>query len=105
MTPLVYTAGFYSQQMHVAACTRMNRRTPMKRTMMVLGLVLAAASAFAQTRSVYTEDLTWYEIRDAMAAGKTTAIVFAGGIEQNGPHMALIKHNAIARYTSGKIAE
>jgi len=77
----------------------------MKRTLMVLGLVLAAASVFAQTRSVFTEDLTWYEIRDAMAAGKTTAIIFAGGIEQNGPHMAVIKHNAIARYTAGKIAE
>jgi len=77
----------------------------MKRTVIALSLVLAAASTFAQTRSVHTEDLTWYEIRDAMAAGKTTAIVFAGGIEQNGPHMAVIKHNAIARYTAGKIAE
>src|SRR5215475_8780509 len=100
---VVYTAC--SRQMDVAAYTRLDRRSPMKHTMMVLGLVLAVAPAFAQTRSVYTEDLTWYEVRDAMAAGKTTAIVFAGGIEQNGPHMAVIKHNAIARYTAGKIAE
>lgn len=77
----------------------------MKRTMMVLALILAAAPAFAQTRSVFTEDLTWFEVKDAMAAGKTTAIVFAGGIEQNGPHMALIKHNLIAHYAAGKIAE
>ena len=77
----------------------------MKRMLLVFGLILAAVPAFAQTRSVFTEDLTWYELRDAMAAGKTTAIVFAGGIEQNGPHMALIKHNVIARYAAGKIAE
>ena len=77
----------------------------MKRMIMALGFLLAAVPAFAQTRSVYAEDLTWYEIRDAIAAGKTTAIVFAGGIEQNGPHMAVIKHNVIARYTAGKIAE
>ncbi len=77
----------------------------MKRTMMMLGLMLAAATAFGQTRSVFTEDLTWLEVRDAMAAGKTTAIVFAGGVEQNGPHMTLIKHNAVVRYEAGKIAE
>jgi len=73
--------------------------------MMALGFVLAASTAFSQTRSVFTEDLTWLEIRDAMASGKTTAIVFAGGVEQNGPHMTMIKHNAIARYEAGKIAE
>ena len=29
-------------------------------------------------RSVHIEDLTWFEIRDAMAAGRTTAILYAG---------------------------
>ena len=77
----------------------------MMRRMIVLGLLLLASTAAAQTLSVYIEDLTWMEIRDAIAAGKTTAIVFAGGTEQNGPHMALVKHNAIARYTAGQIAE
>ena len=33
------------------------------------------------------------EIRDALQAGTTTAIVSTGGIEQNGPHLALGKHN------------
>ena len=77
----------------------------MKRTMMVLGVVLAASTAFGQARSVFTEDLTWFEIRDAIAAGKTSAIVFAGGIEQNGPHMTVVKHNAIGRYVAGRMAE
>ncbi len=73
-------------------------------TLALLGLALAAPAA-AQTRSVYTEELTWYEIRDAMAAGRTTAIIYTGGTEQNGPHMALAKHNVIARYVAGQVAE
>jgi hypothetical protein len=60
-----------------------------------IAFVFVASTVSAQTRSVFIEDLTSYEIRDAMAAGKTSAIIFAGGIEQNGPHMALVKHNLI----------
>ena len=76
------------------------------RSFMIVGARLwAAASASAQTGSVYIEDLTWYEIRDAMAAGKTAAILYAGGTEQNGPHMSLAKHNLIARHVAGQIAE
>jgi creatinine amidohydrolase/Fe(II)-dependent formamide hydrolase-like protein len=73
--------------------------------MVVSALLCAAASASAQARSVYIEDLTWFEIRDALAAGKTTAILYAGGTEQNGPHMSLAKHNLIARHVAGQIAE
>ncbi len=32
------------------------------------------------------------EVRDAIAAGKTTVIIPTGGTEQNGPHMVLGKH-------------
>lgn len=71
----------------------------------VLFATLAASVASAQTRSVFVEDLTWPEIRAAQAAGKTSAIIYAGGIEQNGHHMTLLKHNVVARYTGGKIAE
>jgi creatinine amidohydrolase/Fe(II)-dependent formamide hydrolase-like protein len=78
----------------------------MTRTLtLAAALLVAATAASAQTRSVYTEDLTWFEIRDAMAAGKTAAIIYAGGIEQNGPHMSLVKHNLIARHVAGQIAE
>ena len=77
----------------------------MHRLLTTIAFLLIASAASAQTKSVFIEDLTSYEIRDAMAAGKTSAILFAGGIEQNGPHMALIKHNLIARYVAGQIAE
>jgi creatinine amidohydrolase/Fe(II)-dependent formamide hydrolase-like protein len=49
----------------------------------------------APLNSVWIEELTWIEVRDAMAAGKTTAIVPTGGIEQNGPYVALGKHNYV----------
>ena len=53
-----------------------------------------AEAAMAQTPdTVFMEKLTSPEIRDAIAAGKTTVIVPTGGTEQNGPHMALGKHN------------
>jgi len=66
----------------------------------------SAASALpAQSESALIEDLTWTEVRDAIAAGKTTAIYYAGSTEQNGPHMALGKHNFIARYASQRVAE
>ena len=77
----------------------------MTKMSIVLGFLLIASTGSAQTRSVYLEDLTWPEIREAQAAGTTSAIIFAGGIEQNGPHMALIKHNVIARYLAAQIAQ
>jgi creatinine amidohydrolase/Fe(II)-dependent formamide hydrolase-like protein len=62
-------------------------------------------SGTVHAESVYIEDLTWPEVRAAIAAGKTTAIVYAGSTEQNGPHLALGKHNFIAHYAAGRIAE
>ena len=54
--------------------------------------------------SVFIEDLTWTELRDQVAAGKTIAIVPIGGTEQNGPHMAIGKHNLRVKLLAGKIA-
>jgi creatinine amidohydrolase len=69
----------------------------------LLALLLSSATA-AQT-PVMIEDMTWTEVRDAIAAGKTTAIYYAGSIEQNGPGVALGKHLFIAHYLTQKIAE
>jgi creatinine amidohydrolase/Fe(II)-dependent formamide hydrolase-like protein len=54
--------------------------------------------------SVFIEELTWMEVRDAILAGKTTAIIATGGVEQNGPYLATGKHNVILRATSEAIA-
>ncbi len=64
-----------------------------------------APVAYSQPRpSVFLEDLTWTELRDEIAAGKTTIIVPIGGTEQNGPAMALGKHNRRVRLLSERIA-
>lgn len=68
-------------------------------------LMLAAGGVLAAPPpSVFVEDLTWTEVRDQVASGKTTVIIPIGGIEQNGPHMVLGKHNARVRALSEKIA-
>jgi creatinine amidohydrolase/Fe(II)-dependent formamide hydrolase-like protein len=54
--------------------------------------------------SVFLEELTWMEVRDAKAAGKSTVIIATGGIEQNGPYLALGKHNYVLRATTEAIA-
>src|SRR2546423_4536100 len=68
-----------------------------------LALSFAAASLRAQ-QSVYIEDLTWPEVQRAIAAGKASALIYTGSTEQNGPHMAIGKHNFIARWVAGSIA-
>ena len=45
--------------------------------------------------SVWIEELTWMEVRDEIAAGKTTAIISTGGVEPNGPYVATGKHNFV----------
>ena len=66
--------------------------------------VRAQAPSLPQPGSVFLEDLTWMEVRDAIAAGKTTVIIPTGGTEQNGPHLVLGKHNYLVKYKAGEIA-
>ena len=54
--------------------------------------------------SVFIEDLTWMEVRDALKAGKDTVIVATGGVEQNGPYLVTGKHNVVLRGTTEVIA-
>jgi creatinine amidohydrolase len=54
--------------------------------------------------TVFLEEMTWMEVRDALAAGKTTILVPTGGVEDNGPYLATGKHNYILRATTEAIA-
>lgn len=54
--------------------------------------------------TVFLEEMTWMEVRDALKAGKTTVLVPTGGVEQNGPYLATGKHNYILRGTTEAIA-
>ena len=70
-----------------------------------LGLGLnAVAQPAGKLPSVHLEELTWTEVRDAIQAGTTTALIYTGSTEQNGPHLVLGKHNFIARHVAGRIA-
>jgi creatinine amidohydrolase/Fe(II)-dependent formamide hydrolase-like protein len=90
-------------------------RTAAAPTLVLLGLWLAAAPdpvnpdpnsprPIDSVDSVFAEELTWMEIRDAMKGGKTTVIIPTGGVEQNGPYLATGKHNYVLRATSEAIA-
>ena len=54
--------------------------------------------------SVWVEELTWMEVRDALKAGKTMVIIPTGGVEQNGPYLATGKHNYVLKATAEAIA-
>jgi hypothetical protein len=54
--------------------------------------------------TVWIEEQTWMETRDAIRAGKTTVIVGSGGNEQNGPYEPNGKHNYVLRTTCEVIA-
>ena len=70
-------------------------------------LVLAqpAAAASPAAGSVVLEDLSSTELQARIAAGATTVLVPIGGTEQNGPHMALGKHNLRVKVLAARIAE
>ncbi len=80
------------------------------KTLGIWGLMCAAGlpSAYGQNQlppdaprpieaaeSLWSEELTSMEIRDAIRAGTTTIIIGTGGVEQNGPYVAGGKHNFV----------
>ncbi len=54
--------------------------------------------------TVFIEEMTWLEVRDAIQGGKTTVIVATGGVEQNGPYVVTGKHNYILEAITDVIA-
>lgn len=53
---------------------------------------------------VWLEKMTWMDVRDAMRDGRKTIIVSTGGIEPNGPWVALGKHNYALQTNCAAIA-
>src|SRR5216683_7965104 len=76
-----------------------------------LGVLAVAVLAIAFSQRTLTApmpdtvemaDMTWVEVRSAIERGYTVAIVPTGGIEQNGPHMVLGKHDYIVRSAASR---
>ena len=78
------------------------------RTLALLSLLIAMApqAGLAQRApdTVFLQDMTWDEVRDAIAAGKTSIMIATAGTEQNGPHLALGKHKFVLEYTMDRVA-
>lgn len=64
----------------------------------------ALPNPIAARDSVWIEELTYLEVRDAIKAGKTTALVMAGSTENNGPWMAGGKHQFAMKLVGESIA-
>ena len=54
--------------------------------------------------TVWLEEMTWMDVRDALAAGKTTVIIPTGGMEPNGPWLVTGKHNYVLQANCDAIA-
>ena len=65
---------------------------------------MTAPRPIAAVDSVWTEELTWMEVRDAIKGGKTTGLILTGGVESNGPHLATGKHNFVLKVMGEAIA-
>jgi len=70
----------------------------------LIGLSLCSLPLRAAPASVALQELTSTEVREAIRAGQHTIIIPVGGTEQNGPHMALGKHNFRAQALATRIA-
>ena len=63
-----------------------------------------AANPLPKASTVWLEEMTWMDVRDAQKAGKKTIIISTGGIEPNGPWLVLGKHNYVMRSNCESIA-
>ena len=54
--------------------------------------------------TVWMEEMTWMDVRDALKAGKTSVIIATGGMEPNGPWLATGKHNYVLQSNCEAIA-
>lgn len=66
---------------------------------------LSAPRPIDAGKSLWSEELTWMEVRDLVKAGTTTIIIGTGGVEQNGPYVAGGKHNFVLQTVLPEIAK
>jgi creatinine amidohydrolase/Fe(II)-dependent formamide hydrolase-like protein len=69
-----------------------------------IALLAASAGAFAQSKLDF-EMMTWPEVKEALAQGKTTALIYNGGTEQRGPQNVNGGHTFMAHATVLAIAQ
>ncbi|MEP6833740.1 MAG: creatininase family protein [Gemmatimonas sp.] len=96
--------------------TRLSRRLVSSATISLATFALVAGSLNAQTPPDISKKkpkqpvlefamMTWPEVREALAAGKTTALVYTGGTEQRGPQNVNGGHTLMGEKIAQGIAE
>jgi creatinine amidohydrolase/Fe(II)-dependent formamide hydrolase-like protein len=63
-----------------------------------------AANPLPAPNTVWLEEMTWIDVRDALKAGKTNIIVPTGGMEPNGVWLVTGKHNYVLHANCEAIA-
>jgi creatinine amidohydrolase/Fe(II)-dependent formamide hydrolase-like protein len=63
-----------------------------------------APNPLPPANTVWLEEMTWMDVRDAIKGGKMSVIVPTGGIEPNGPWLVLGKHNYVLHANCDAIA-
>lgn len=98
------------------AAPGISNTTPRRRSLwltVVFGVLVIAILNMASSQKTLTApmpntvemaDMTWVEVRSAIQRGYAVAIVPTGGVEQNGAHMVLGKHDYIVRNAANRIA-
>lgn len=74
----------------------------------MLGLLAAGAARAAEPpppESLDIGEMTGPQLRAAVEGGWRTVILPSGGLEHNGPHMVIAKHDHIVRWAARRIAE
>lgn len=94
------------------SCKGMNKLRASVQLAVLLGVlggiyyVLFVAQSFqSMPKTLHLEDLTWSETAAAMHKGYDKIIIPTGGVEQNGRHVILGKHNYVVQATSERIAK
>src|ERR1700744_2440841 len=74
---------------------------------LTLGALTSFQSAHAADKAQLDEFelMTWPEVKAALAAGKTTALYYTGGVEERGPQDVNGGHNLMARAINKAIAD
>lgn len=54
--------------------------------------------------TVLIEEMSWIEIRDAIASGKKTVLLVAGSIEQHGPQLPVMADSLVGQYIAQQAA-
>jgi creatinine amidohydrolase len=80
------------------------RRTALALCTLLLTPIVTQAQSKSAAPLVEFENMTWPEVKAAIAAGKTTALFYTGGTEQRGPQNINGGHNYMAKATVKELA-